>query len=149
MKILVADDERLLVKGIKFNIENEGYEVEACYDGEEAVSKAASGYFDLIILDLMMPKKDGLTACQEIRTFSTVPVIILTARSEDSDKLMGFESGADDYITKPFNIMELKARVRALLRRANIASSQPASGAKAAVISNGYLSVDTERRAAL
>jgi DNA-binding response OmpR family regulator len=148
MKILVADDERLLVKGIKFNLENEGYEVEVCYDGEEAVSKAASGNFDLIILDLMMPKKDGLSACQEIRTFSTVPVIILTARSEDSDKLMGFESGADDYITKPFNIMELKARVRALLRRANIASSQPASGTKAAVISNGYLSVDTERRAA-
>ena len=123
MKILVVDDEKSLVKGIKFNLENEGYQVDAEYDGEAAVRLAKENEYDLIILDLMMPKKDGLQACQEIRMFSTVPIIILTAKDEDSDKLMGFESGADDYITKPFNILELKARVRALLRRATITAA--------------------------
>ena len=123
MRILVVDDEKLLVKGIKFNLENEGYQVDAEYDGEAAVRLAKENEYDLIILDLMMPKKDGLQACQEIRMFSTVPIIILTAQDEDSDKLMGFESGADDYITKPFNILELKARVRALLRRATITAA--------------------------
>ena len=118
MKILVVDDERVLVKGIKFNLESEGYQVEVGYDGEQAVELARSGAFDLIILDLMMPKIDGLQACMRIREFSNVPVIMLTARSEDADKIIGFECGADDYITKPFNILELKARVRALLRRA-------------------------------
>ncbi len=117
-KILVIDDEKILVKGIKFNLENEGYEVEVGYDGEEAVEKAKNGNFDLLILDLMMPKIDGLQACMRIREFSTVPIIMLTARSEDTDKIIGFECGADDYLTKPFNILELKARVRALLRRA-------------------------------
>jgi len=144
MKILVVDDEKLLVKGIKFNLENEGYTVEACYDGEEAVELARSGGYDLIILDLMMPKKDGLEACQEIRSFSTVPIIMLTARSEDADLLMGFESGADDYMTKPFNILELKARVRALLRRASIAA--PAARPKLSVLSRGHITVDEERR---
>ena len=105
MKILVVDDEKLLVKGMKFNLENEGYTVDACYDGEEAVETARSGDYDLIILDLMMPRKDGLQACQEIRSFSTVPIIMLTARSEKADLLMGFESGADDYLTKPFDIL--------------------------------------------
>lgn len=118
MKILVVDDEKLLVKGIKFNLENEGYTVDACYDGETAVEMARAGGYDLIILDLMMPRKDGLEACQEIRSFSTVPIIMLTARSEDADMLMGFESGADDYVTKPFGAMELISRVRAVLRRA-------------------------------
>ena len=118
MKILVVDDERLLVKGIKFNLENEGYQVECAYDGAAAVELARSGNFDLIILDLMMPEIDGLEACMRIREFSNVPIIMLTARSEDTDKIIGFESGADDYVTKPFNILELKARIRALLRRA-------------------------------
>ena len=118
MKILVVDDERTLVKGMKFNLENEGYEVEGAYDGAAAVELARTGHFDLIILDLMMPELDGLEACMRIREFSNVPVIMLTAKSEDADKLMGFECGADDYLTKPFNILELKARVRALLRRA-------------------------------
>ncbi len=113
MKILVVDDERVLVKGIKFNLESEGYQVEVGYDGETAVDLARSGGFDLIILDLMMPKIDGLQACMRIREFSNVPIIMLTARSEDADKIIGFECGADDYITKPFNILELKARVRA------------------------------------
>ena len=145
MRILVVDDEKLLVKGIKFNLENEGYTVDTCYDGEEAVSLASANSYDLIILDLMMPKKDGLEACQEIRMFSTVPIIMLTARSEDADKLMGFESGADDYITKPFNILELKARVRALLRRANIAaSSEPDAGSSS--LRFRELELDPDRR---
>ena len=114
MKILVVDDEKTIVKGIKFNLENEGYQVDVCYDGETAVDMARRGEYAVILLDLMMPKLDGLGACQQIRQFSTVPIIILTARSEDADKLIGFESGADDYITKPFNILELKARIRAL-----------------------------------
>lgn len=144
MKILVVDDEKLLVKGIKFNLENEGYTVDACYDGETAVTMAQSGNYDLIILDLMMPKKDGLEACREIRNFSTVPIIMLTARSEDSDLLLGFESGADDYVTKPFKILELKARVRALLRRSLItAPSEKQSGS---VLEYNGLVLDTERR---
>jgi len=145
MKILVVDDEKLLVKGIKFNLENEGYSVDACYDGESAVSMAQSGDYDLIILDWMMPKKDGLQACQEIRGFSTVPIIMLTAKSENADLLMGFESGADDYLTKPFNILELKARVRALLRRSSIAT--PAVN-DSRVLQKGHISVDEERRSA-
>ena len=145
MKILVVDDEKLLVKGIKFNLENEGYTVDACYDGESAVSMARSENYDLIILDLMMPKKDGLQACQEIRGFSTVPIIMLTARSEDADKLMGFESGADDYVTKPFNILELKARVRALLRRASIAAP---AGKTDAALRCGHISLDEQSRSA-
>ena len=119
MKILVVDDEKLLVKGITFNLQNEGYEVEAAYDGAAAVELARRGDFDLIILDWMMPEKSGSEACMEIRTFSDVPIIMLTAKSEDSDKIMGFACGADDYVTKPFNILELKARIRALLRRAS------------------------------
>ena len=117
MKILVVDDEKLLVKGITFNLQNEGYEVEAAYDGISAVELVRRGDFDLVILGWMMPEKSGSEACMEIRTFSDVPVIMLTAKSEDSDKIMGFACGADDYVTKPFNIMELKARIRALLRR--------------------------------
>ena len=118
MKILVVDDEKTLVKGMKFNLENEGYEVECAYDGAAALELAREGRFDLIILDVMMPEMDGLEACMKIREFSNVPIIMLTAKSEDADKLMGFECGADDYLTKPFNILELKARIRALLRRA-------------------------------
>ena len=117
MKILVVDDEKLLVKGIKFNLENDGYEVVTGADGMDAVELAAAGDIDLIVLDLMMPRMDGLEACTKIREFSDVPIIMLTAKSEDMDKLMGFEHGADDYLTKPFNILELKARIKALLRR--------------------------------
>ena len=146
MKILVGDDEKLLVKGIKFNLENEGYTVDVCYDGESAVNMARAEDYALIILDLMMPKKDGLEACQEIRSFSTVPIIMLTARSEDADKLMGFESGADDYVTKPFNILELKARVRALIRRASIAAAPAA--AEDSVLRCGHISLDEKRRSA-
>lgn len=147
MKILVVDDERLLVKGIKFNLENEGYGVDACYDGASAVEMARSGDYGLIILDLMMPEKNGLEACQEIRSFSTVPIIMLTARSDDADVLMGFESGADDYVTKPFNILTLKARVRALLRRASISAASDASPSP--VIRCGHIAVDEQRRSVL
>ena len=145
MKILVVDDEKVLVKGIKFNLESEGYQVEVGYDGEEAVELARSGSFDLIILDLMMPKIDGLQACMRIREFSNVPIIMLTARSEDTDKIIGFECGADDYITKPFNILELKARVRALLRRAGMAAQQRGGGGKLVM---GHITLDPDARAA-
>lgn len=117
MKILVVDDEQLLVKGIRFNLQNDGYEVIVGYNGVEALELAKAEQPDLIILDIMMPEMDGLTACVKIREFSDVPIILLTAKADDMDKLMGFEQGADDYLTKPFNILELKARVRALLRR--------------------------------
>ena len=118
MKILVVDDEELLVKGIRFNLQNEGYEVITGSNGLEALTLTKSASPDLIILDVMMPEMDGLTACSKIREFSDVPIILLTAKAEDMDKLMGFDHGADDYLTKPFNILELKARIRALLRRA-------------------------------
>ena len=118
MKILVVDDEELLVKGIRFNLQNDGYDVITGSNGLEAISAAKNECPNLIVLDVMMPEMDGLTACQKIREFSNVPIILLTAKAEDIDKLMGFESGADDYLTKPFNILELKARIRALLRRA-------------------------------
>ncbi|MCX4370529.1 MAG: response regulator transcription factor [Dysosmobacter sp.] len=143
MKILVVDDEKTLVKGIKFNLENEGYEVECAYDGAAAVELARQSKPDLMILDLMMPEVDGLDACMRIREFSNVPIIMLTAKSEDADKLMGFECGADDYLTKPFNILELKARVRALLRRA--AGVQRNRGS---VLTAGGISLNTEERSA-
>ena len=117
MKILVVDDEELLVKGIRFNLQNDGYEVICGSNGLEAISLTQSESPDLIILDVMMPEMDGLSACAKIREFSDVPIILLTAKADDMDKLIGFNQGADDYLTKPFNILELKARVRALLRR--------------------------------
>ena len=144
MKILVVDDEKVLVKGIKFNLESEGYQVEAGYDGEEAVELARSGNFDLIILDLMMPKIDGLQACMRIREFSNVPIIMLTARSEDTDKIIGFEYGADDYITKPFNILEVKARIRALLRRSGATEQKQSEN----VLTAGHIKLDTGERSA-
>ena len=144
MKILVVDDEKTLVKGIKFNLENECYEVECAYDGAAAVELARNNRFDLLILDVMMPEVDGLEACMRIREFSNVPIIMLTAKSEDADKLMGFECGADDYLTKPFNILELKARVRALLRRAAGVQRQQGS-----VLTAGDLSLNTEERVAI
>lgn len=120
MKILVVDDEDLLVKGIRFNLQNDGYEVINGSTGLDAIELTKSEQPDLIVLDVMMPKMDGLTACSHIREFSNVPIILLTAKNEDMDKLIGFDHGADDYLTKPFNILELKARIRALLRRASL-----------------------------
>ena len=144
MKILVVDDEKLLVKGMKFNLENEGYEVETAYDGAAAVELAKKGDLDLIVMDVMMPGLSGSDACMKIREFSEVPIIMLTARSEDSDKLMGFACGADDYVTKPFNILELKARIRALLRRAGQTAQK-----RTELLTAGGIALDTERRIAL
>ncbi len=144
-KILVVDDERVLVKGIKFNLENEGYQVDTGSDGQEAVDKARAGQYNLIILDLMMPKIDGLQACMKIREFSNVPIIMLTARSEDADKIIGFECGADDYITKPFNILEVKARIRALLRRAAQSGQQDKAANR---LTRGPIVLDTVERSA-
>ena len=144
-KILVVDDEKVLVKGIKFNLENEGYQVDTGSDGQEAVDKARAGHYDLIILDLMMPVIDGLQACMKIREFSNVPIIMLTARSEDADKIIGFECGADDYITKPFNILEVKARIRALLRRAGQSAQQERQDRR---LTRGCITLDPAERAA-
>ena len=142
MRILVVDDENLLVKGIKFNLENDGYEVLTGNDGQEALDIASSQQVDLIILDVMMPRMDGLEACQRIREFSDVPIIMLTAKADDMDKLMGFEHGADDYLTKPFNILELKARVRALLRRTGGGKKEE----KASVLTRGNICLDVDSR---
>ena len=142
-RILVVDDEKVMVKGIRFNLENEGYTVDVGYNGRQAVELARANEYDLIILDLMMPELDGLQACMEIRAFSTVPIIMLTARGEDTDKLLGFEYGADDYITKPFNILEVKARVKALLRRSAATRRQAGSDQR---LTLGGLTLDSAAR---
>ncbi|MBQ0058408.1 MAG: response regulator transcription factor [Lachnospiraceae bacterium] len=121
-KVLVVDDEKLIVKGIRFALEQDGYEVTCAYDGEEALQYAKETEFDMVLLDLMMPKISGLEVCQQIREFSSVPIIMLTAKGEDIDKILGLEYGADDYMTKPFNVLELKARIKAILRRTQKAS---------------------------
>ena len=141
MKILVVDDEELLVKGIRFNLQNEGYTVLTGFNGREALEIAQSQQPDLIILDVMMPEMDGLTACAKIREFSNVPIILLTAKADDMDKLIGFDHGADDYLTKPFNILELKARIRALLRRAGAGSSNAGN-----ILSIGTITLDLDAR---
>ena len=144
MKILVVDDEELLVKGIRFNLQNEGYEVITGSNGLEAVQLAQSQTPDLIILDVMMPEMDGLAACSSIRSFSDVPIILLTAKVDDMDKLMGFEHGADDYLTKPFNILELKARIKALLRRANAEEKETSN-----LLTIGNISLDLDGKNAI
>lgn len=148
MKILVVDDEKVLVKGICFNLRSEGYDVDVGYDGAQAVELARNNDYDLIILDLMMPKIDGLQACVKIREFSNVPIIMLTARSEDADKIIGLESGADDYITKPFNVLELKARIRALIRRAGMASSGKKDEARE-TLTVGHITLNLAQRVAI
>ena len=142
MKILVVDDEALLVKGIRFNLQNEGYEVITGSNGVEAVNAAMKDQPDLIVLDVMMPEMDGLTACAKIREFSDVPIILLTAKIDDMDKLMGFDHGADEYLTKPFNILELKARIRAMLRRTGSSAKQTQSN----TLTIGTISLDLDGR---
>ena len=142
-KILVVDDEALLVKGIRFNLQNDGYEVITGSDGVEAVELAQSQKPDLIVLDVMMPRMDGLTACSKIREFSDVPIILLTAKTTDMDKLLGFDQGADDYLTKPFNILELKARIRAMLRRSG--GSAPKEAPKNELV-GGPIRLDLDAR---
>lgn len=142
MKILVVDDEALLVKGIRFNLQSEGYEVITASDGLEALQTLQEHKPDLIILDVMMPNMDGLTACQKIREFSNIPIILLTAKADDMDKLIGFDHGADDYLTKPFNILELKARIRALLRRVGSSEERASSN----ILTIGSISLDLDAR---
>ncbi len=139
MKILVVDDEELLVKGIRFNLQNEGYEVITASNGADAVRLVQEQNVDLLVLDIMMEQMDGLTACTKIREFSNVPIILLTAKAEDMDKLIGFDHGADDYLTKPFNILELKARIRALLRRSG-------GGSERRTLSIGTITLDLDAR---
>ena len=138
-KVLVVDDEKLIVKGIRFNLEQDGMEVDCAYDGEEAVEKAKENKYDIILLDLMLPKMDGLEVCQQIREFSNVPIVMLTAKGEDMDKILGLDYGADDYITKPFNILEVKARIKAIMRRAR---SDHEEKEKAKTIEAGDLKLD-------
>ena len=142
-KVLVVDDEKLIVKGIRFSLEQDGMEVECAYDGEEALRLATENAYDMILLDLMLPKMDGFEVCQRIREFSNVPIVMLTAKGDDMDKILGLEYGADDYITKPFNILEVKARIKAIMRRTGTKESAPA---KAKVIESGDLKLDLESR---
>lgn len=144
--ILVVDDEKLIVKGIKFSLEQEGMEVDTAFDGEEALSLAKENDYSIIILDVMLPKIDGLEVCQLIREFSNVPIIMVTAKGEDMDKIMGLEYGADDYITKPFNILELKARIKAILRRS--VKKMPMDEPKKKVLKVRGLELELESRRA-
>ena len=142
-RVLVVDDEKLIVKGIRFSLEQEGMEVDSAYDGEEAVQKSKDHKYDIILLDLMLPNMDGLEVCQQIRGFSNVPIVMLTAKGEDMDKILGLEYGADDYITKPFNILEVKARIKAIMRRAG---SENEEKEKAKTLQVGNLRMDCEGR---
>ena len=142
-KVLVVDDEKLIVKGLRFSLEQDDMEVDTAYDGEEAVQKARDNSYDIILLDLMLPKLDGLSACQQIREFSDVPIVMLTAKGEDMDKIMGLEYGADDYITKPFNILEVKARIKAIMRRTIARSPQET---KSRIVEVGDLVLDCDAR---
>jgi DNA-binding response OmpR family regulator len=144
-RILVVDDEKLIIKGIKFSLEQDGMQVDAAYDGEEALRLAAANEYNLILLDVMLPKIDGLAVCQQIREFSGVPIIMVTAKGEDMDKIMGLEYGADDYLTKPFNILELKARIRAILRRSARLGDGNAEKASKVTIRGLELDYDSRR----
>ncbi len=142
-RVLVVDDEKLIVKGIKFSLEQEGLVVDCAYDGEEAVAAARATSYDVILLDLMLPKLSGFEVCQQIREFSDVPIIMLTAKSEDIDKIMGLEYGADDYITKPFNILEVKARIKAILRRSR---KQSEAASEENILSAGDIRLEKDGR---
>ena len=140
-KVLVVDDEKLIVKGIRFSLEQDGMEVDCAYDGDEALTMIKNKEYDIILLDVMLPKLTGFEVCQQVREFSSVPIVMLTAKGEDMDKILGLEYGADDYITKPFNILEVKARIKAIIRRT---SPKPREAAR--VIENGDLKLDCEGR---
>ena len=142
-RVLVVDDEKLIVKGIRFSLEQDGMEVDCAYDGEEALQKAKDHSFDMILLDIMLPKLNGFEVCQQIREFSMVPIVMLTAKGDDMDKILGLEYGADDYITKPFNILEVKARIKAIMRRVDVSS--PAKE-ESKVISSGDIMLDCDSR---
>ena len=141
-KVLVVDDEKLIVKGIRFSLEQDGMEVDCAYDGEEALDAAKKKEYDVVLLDVMLPKLTGFEVCQQIREFSNMPIIMLTAKGDDMDKILGLEYGADDYITKPFNILEVKARIKAIMRR----SSKKSADNQAKVIKFEDLKIDCESR---
>ena len=146
-RALVVDDEKLIVKGIRFSLEQDEMQVDCAYDGEEALEYARNNQYDIILLDVMLPKLTGFEVCQQIREFSNVPIIMLTARGDDMDKILGLEYGADDYITKPFNILEVKARIKAIMRR--VESKRPGAGeAEPKVIESGEMRLDCEGRRA-
>ncbi len=142
-KVLVVDDEKLIVKGIRFSLEQDGMEVDCAYDGEEALSRVREKEYDIVLLDIMLPKMSGFEVCQQIREFSSVPIIMLTAKGDDMDKILGLEYGADDYITKPFNILELKARMKAIIRRT---SKKNNAEDKSKYVEVGDLALDCEGR---
>ena len=144
-KVLVVDDEKLIVKGIRFSLEQDGMVVDCAYDGEEALKMATDHEYDMILLDVMLPKMDGFEVCQRIREFSNMPIVMLTAKGDDMDKILGLEYGADDYITKPFNILEVKARIKAIMRRTNAGQAKEKNGK---VIESGDLRLDCESRRA-
>ena len=143
-KVLVVDDEKLIVKGIRFSLEQDGMEVTCAYDGEEALTLAKAEKFDIILLDVMLPGLTGFEVCQQIRDFSNVPIIMLTAKGDDMDKILGLEYGADDYITKPFNILEVKARIKAIMRRSGSASKEKKP--EDAILERGDIKIDRESR---
>lgn len=146
-RVLVVDDEKLIVKGIRFSLEQDGMEVDCAYDGQEALDLATSNHYDMILLDVMLPKLDGFEVCQSIREFSTVPIVMLTAKGDDMDKILGLEYGADDYITKPFNILEVKARIKAIMRRASLGAAASAEHkSEENIIENGDLILDKSNR---
>ncbi|HIX15727.1 MAG TPA: response regulator transcription factor [Candidatus Hungatella pullicola] len=144
-RILVVDDEKLIVKGIRFSLEQDGMEVDCAYDGEEAINLAKQKEYDVVLLDVMLPKFDGYEVCQAIREFSEMPIIMLTAKGNDMDKILGLEYGADDYITKPFNILEVKARIKAIMRR-NAKNSRREAKQESNVITAGDLKIDRDSR---
>ncbi len=142
-RVLVVDDEKHIVKGIRFSLEQDGMEVDCAYDGEEALEKVRQNQYDIIILDVMLPKLTGFEVCQQIREFSDVPIVMLTAKGEDMDKILGLEYGADDYITKPFNILEVKARLKAIMRRSSYGKSKET---QSNVVEDGSLRLDRDNR---
>ena len=146
-KVLVVDDEKLIVKGIRFSLEQDGMEVDCAYDGQEALDLAMANQYDMILLDVMLPKLDGFEVCQNIREYSNVPIVMLTAKGDDMDKILGLEYGADDYITKPFNILEVKARIKAIMRRASLGQSVTVEKpVEENIIENGDLVLDKSNR---
>ena len=144
-KVLVVDDEKMIVKGIRFSLLQDGYDVDTAYDGDEALQKASENKYDIILLDVMLPKHSGLEVLQQIREFSSVPVIMLTAKGEDMDKILGLDYGADDYISKPFNILEVKARIKAIIRRV-AGGRKEKSEEEDRILENGDLRMDFDNR---
>ena len=144
-KVLVVDDEKMIVKGLRFSLEQDGMEVDSAYDGEEALNAVKQNTYDVILLDVMLPKLSGFEVCQQIREFSDVPIIMLTAKGEDMDKILGLEYGADDYITKPFNILEVKARIKAIMRRSSKKETKAEEDSNLRIFGDMKIDIDSRR----